>query len=71
MHKYAYNRLPQWLRGKESACQCGRYRRHGFSLWFRKIPWRKKWQNTPVFLPRKSHGLRSLVGYSPWGRKET
>ena len=32
-----------------------------------KIPWRRKWQPTPVFLPRKFHGLRSLVGYSPWG----
>ena len=35
-----------------------------------KIPWRKKWQPTPVFLPGKSHGQRSLVGYSPWGRRE-
>ena len=33
----------------------------------RKIPWRRKWQPTPVFLPGKSHGQRSLVGYSPWG----
>ena len=32
--------------------------------------WRRKWQSTPVLLPRKSHGQRSLVGYSPWGRKE-
>ena len=37
----------------------------------RKIPWRRKWQPTPVLLPGKSHGLRSLVGYSPWGRKES
>ena len=35
----------------------------------RKIPWRKKWQPTAVFLPGKSHGQRSLVGYGPWGRK--
>ena len=35
----------------------------------RKIPWRRKWQPTPVFLPGKSHELRSLVGYSPWGHK--
>ena len=34
-------------------------------------PWRRKWQPIPVFLPRKSHGWRSLVGYSPWGRKES
>ena len=32
--------------------------------------WRRKWQPTPVFLPGKSHGWRSLVGYSPWGHKE-
>ena len=35
-----------------------------------KIPWRRKWQPTPVFLPGESHGQRNLVGYSPWGRKE-
>ena len=35
----------------------------GFDAWVRKIPWRKKWQPTPVFLPGQSHGLRSLVGY--------
>ena len=36
----------------------------------RKIPWRRKWQPTPVFLPGESHGQRSLAGYSPWGHKE-
>ena len=35
-----------------------------------KIPWRRKWQPTPVFLPGESHGQRNLVGYSPWGQKE-
>ena len=39
--------------------------------WVRKIPWERKWQPTPVFLPRKSHGQRSLGGYSPWGCKES
>ena len=39
--------------------------------WVRKIPWRRKWQPTPVFLPGESHGRRSLVGYSPRGRKES
>ena len=34
-----------------------------------KIPWRRKWQSTPVFLPREFHGQRSLAGYSPWGHK--
>ena len=36
-----------------------------------KIPWRRKWQSTPVLLPGKSHGQRSLAGYSPWGHKES
>ena len=36
-----------------------------------KIPWRRKWQPTPVFLPGEFHGQRSLAGYSPWGRKES
>ena len=36
-----------------------------------KIPWRRKWQPTPIFLPGKVHGLRSLVDDSPWGRKES
>ena len=39
--------------------------------WVGKIPWRRKWQPTPVFLPGESHGRRSLVGYSPWDRKES
>ena len=39
--------------------------------WVRKILWRRKWQPTPVFLPGKSHGRRSLVSYCPWGRKES
>ena len=48
-----------------------RYRRHRFGPWVGKIPWRRKWQPTPVLLPGESHGGRSLVGYSPWGRKES
>ena len=39
--------------------------------WVGKIPWRRKWQPTPVFLPGKSHGQRSLEGCSPWGQKES
>ena len=42
-----------------------------FNPWVRKIPWRRKWQPTPVFLPGEFHGQRSLVGYSPWGCKES
>ena len=40
-------------------------RTHRFNPWFGKIPWRRKWQPTPVFLPGKSHGQRNLAGYSP------
>ena len=39
--------------------------------WVWKIPWRRKWQPTPVFLPGNSRGQRSLAGYSPWGRRES
>ena len=43
----------------------------GFDPWVGKIPWRRTWQPTPVFLPGEPHELRSLVGYSPWGCKES
>ena len=59
----------RWLNGKESSCQCMRCRRCMFNFWVGKIPWRKKWQPTPVFLPGKSHEQRSLAGYSPWSHK--
>ena len=45
--------------------------RPGFNPWIEKIHWRRKWQPTPVFLPGEFHGQRSLVGYSPWGHKES
>ena len=63
---HLYLGLPRWPSGKESTCQC---RRRGFYPWVGKIPWRRKWQPTPVFLPGKSHGQRGLVGYSPWGHR--
>ena len=63
--------LPRWRSGEESTCQCRRHSRHGFNPWVGKIPWRGKWQATPVFLPGKSHGQRSLMGYSPWGCTES
>ena len=44
--------------------------RCGFDPWVGKIPWRRAWQPTPVFLPGESHGQRNLVGYSPWSCKE-
>ena len=51
--------LPRWLSGKESACQC---RRRGFDPGVGKVPWRRKWHPTPVFLPGERHGQRSLGG---------
>ena len=57
--------------GKEPTCQCRRGKRCGFDPWVRKIPWRRAWQPTPVFLPGESHKQRSLVGYRPWGPKES
>ena len=52
---------------KESACQCRRGQRCGIDPWAGKIPWRRAWQPTAVFLPGEFHGQRSLGGYSPWG----
>ena len=46
-------------------------RRPEFNPWVGKSPWRKKWQPTPVFLPGGSPAQRSLVGYCPWGPKES
>ena len=60
--------LLRWLSWQRACQQC---RRPRFDPWIGKIPWRRKWQLTPGLLPGKSHGLRSLVGYSPWGRKES
>ena len=56
--------LSWWLRGKECACK---WRRCGFNPWVGKTPWWRKWQPTAGFLPGKSHGQRSLAGYSPRG----
>ena len=57
-----------WLRRQRVCQQCGRPE---FDLWVGKMPWRRKWQPTPVLLPGESHGQRSPAGYSPWGRKES
>ena len=63
--------FPRGGSGKEPACQSWRLKRCRFNPWVGKIPWRRKWQPTPVFLPGKSHGWRSLAGYSEWGSKES
>ena len=56
--------FPGGSSGKEPTCQ---WRKQEMRVWslFGKIPWRRAWQLTPVFLPRESHGQRSLAGYSP------
>ena len=61
--------FPGGTSGKESVCQCRRCQRCRFDPWVRNIPWRRKCQLIPVFLPGESQGQRSLVGYSLWGLK--
>ena len=63
--------FPGGASGKELVCQCRRYKRHRFDLWLRKIPWRRAWKPTLVFLPGEFHGQRSLAGYNPWGHTES
>ena len=64
--------FPGGTSGKESACQCRRCKRHGFHPWVTKIPWRRKWQPTPVFLPGKSPWTEKPGElHSPWGHKES
>jgi len=58
-------RLPRWHSGKESACQCRRYKTHRFDPWVWKILLSRKWQSTSVFLPGIANGQRSLEGYNP------
>ena len=54
--------------GKDATCHC---RRLGFDRWVGKIPWRREWQTSLLFLPGQFHGQRSLVGYNPWAHKDT
>ena len=62
--------FPDGSAGKESTCDAGRrHWRCTFYPWVGEIPWRRKWQPTPVFLPEKSHGQRSPVGCSSWVTK--
>ena len=64
--EFAQNHF-HWVGCHPTILQC---RRCGFHLWVGKIPWRKKWQSTPIFLPGKFHGQGSLASYSPWGPKK-
>ena len=61
--------FPSGASGKETLSQDQRRKRQGFDPWVGKIPWRT-WQPTPVFLPRESHGQRSLAGYGQQSHKE-
>ena len=65
-HLKFFSVLPWYISGGEPACQCRRLR---FHPWVGKIPWKSKWQPTPIFFPGKSHGQGSLAGYSPRGHK--
>ena len=65
---YTVDHFPGGSDGNASACNAGD---PGSIPGSGKISWKRKWQPTPVFLPGKSHGRKSLVGYSPWGRKES
>ena len=62
--------IPRWLSGKESACSAGDARDLHLIPGLEDPLELKKWQSTPVFLPREFRGQKSLVGYSPWDRKE-
>ena len=67
--QYSVNRgFPGGSDNKESACNAGG---PGFDPWVGKILWKREWQPTPLFLPGEFHGYRSLVGWSPWGCKES
>jgi len=57
--------FPSGASGREPARQRRGYKRLKFDPWVGKIPWRRKWQPTPVVLPEEYHGQRSLAGYSP------
>ena len=67
VYTWASPGFPGGSDGKESACNAGKPAR--FDPWVRKIPWRREWQTTPVFLPGESHGQRSLESYSSWGHR--
>ena len=51
--------FPSGTSGKETTCQCRRHMWYRFDPWVRKIPWRRAWEPTQVFLPRESHGQRN------------
>ena len=66
-----FNITQEFPGGSDGKSVCLQCERPGFDPWVGKIPWRRKWQATPVLLPGKSHGRRSLVGCNPWGREKS
>ena len=65
LHSMVHLGFPGGASGKESACHCRRCKRHWLDPWASKIPWRRAWKPTAVFLPGESIDQRSLVGYGP------
>ena len=75
-NKYTLGYVTRWAfpggtSGKEPTCQCRNLKGCGFDPCIWKIPWRRAWQPTPVFLPGEFHGYRSLAGYNPCRPKES
>ena len=70
-HTHTHTHTHTWMgfaggaSGKEPTCKCKRHKRPRFDPWVRKIPWRRTWQSTPVYLPGESHRQMSLMGYIP------
>ena len=71
MLEVGWGGIPGGTSGKKHARQSGRQKRLGFNPRVGKIPWRRAWQPTPVFLPGEFHGQRSLTGCSRWGHRES
>ena len=71
MFTWTLYKFLRWCSGIESVCQWRRDARDGFNPWVGKIPWKRKWQSTPVLLSGIFHGQRSLVAFSPWGHKKS
>ena len=69
IYLYLMYGLPRWCWEFSGGSWWPACRRPSFDPWVGKLPWRRKWQPTQVFLPGESQGQRSLVGYSPWGHK--
>ena len=69
-NRWPIGKVPGFSGGSDGRV-CLQWGRPRFDPWVRKIPWRRKWQPTPVSLPGKVHGWRSLAGYSPWAPKES